>query len=177
MAVPKILYYNTNLIWMAGGKMDNWRALGVHAGYNAPNKGFDTIEPITYAPTCFMLIDHAVFDRIGIMDEKYFVYCDDTDFVYRAIQQGFKMIYTPHVVIDHKVSVSTGGDNSSFYIYYSNRNKIYFIRKHYRLLRKWIALAYMLLARFFFYLKFDKAQKQKLVQGIRDGWKMQIEKV
>ncbi len=87
LVVPKIFYYDTHKLWMAGGHMDNWRALGVHEGYNkedAPQ--YNIAKQITYAPTCFMLVKKEVFDKIGIMDDKYFAYYDDTDFVFRAIK-------------------------------------------------------------------------------------------
>jgi GT2 family glycosyltransferase len=74
----------------------------------------------------------------------------------------------------HKVSSSSGGDSSLFYIYYSNRNKIYFIRKHYRGFRKWFAIGYMLAARTIFWLRFNKEQRKKLVQAIKDGFRMPL---
>ena len=171
--VPKILYYDTRKVWTAGGYMDNWRALGVHYdGYDENDQKSNIAKHITYAPTCFMYIKKEVFDHIGIMDEKYFAYYDDTDFVYRACQHGYKLYYEPSVTILHKVSSSSGGDNSLFYIYYSNRNKVYFIRKNYKGIRKLIALCYTLLSRTFFYLRFDKERRFRLLQGIKDGFKM-----
>ena len=82
------------------------------------------------------------------------------------------MIYCPNAVIEHKVSSSSGGDNSPFYVYYGNRNKIYFIRKHYKFPRKQIAIIYTLMARTIFYLRFNKLLKQKLLKGLYDGFKM-----
>jgi GT2 family glycosyltransferase len=173
--IPKILYFDSRKVWMAGGYMDNYRALGVHyEGDDANAARFNVAKHITYAPTCFMFIKRKVVDQIGIMDEKYFAYCDDTDFVYRAIQANFKLYYEPSLTILHKVSSSSGGDNSLFYIYYSNRNKIYFIRKNYKGLRKYFAIGYTLLARSIFYLRFDKERKAKLITALRDGFKMKI---
>jgi GT2 family glycosyltransferase len=173
--VPKILYYDSRKVWMAGGYMDNWRALGVHyEGGDEFSPRFAASKYITYAPTCFMLVKKEVFDHIGLMDEKYFAYCDDTDFVYRALQYGHQLWYTPGFTILHKVSSSSGGDNSLFYIYYSNRNKIYFIRKNYKGLRKFFSICYTLLSRTIFYLRFDKERKHKLVQAIKDGFKIPL---
>lgn len=162
---------------MAGGYMDNWRALGVHCGYgktDAPK--YNVGKYISYAPTCFMMIAKEVFEKVGYMDEKYFAYYDDTDFVLRAKRAGFKLYYEPSVNILHKVSSSGGGDLSAFYIYYSNRNKIYFIRKNMKGFRRFFAIAYTRISRLFFWLKFNKAQKKELVRGLKDGFKMQITK-
>ena len=173
--VNKVLYYANRKVWMAGGYMDNWRALGVH--YNGDDENyapFSIAKYVTYAPTCFMMINASVFNKIGIMDEKYFAYYDDTDFVYRACKQGYKLYYEPSLTVLHKVSSSSGGDNSLFYIYYANRNKIYFIRKNYKGIGKYISLTYTLVSRIFFYFKFDKERKVKLIQAIKDGFKIPV---
>lgn len=175
MIVPKIYYYDEKKIWMAGGYMDKWRALGVHYGYNQKDKPkYNIARHVTYSPTCFMLVKKEVFDATGIMDEKYFAYYDDTDFVLRATKLGYKIWYEPSLELMHKVSSSVG-TNSPFYVYYSNRNKIYFIRKNFKGLQRYFALLYTLISRIAFWVGFDKARKQKLVQGLKDGFKMKWE--
>ncbi len=174
LVVPKIFYYDTRKLWMAGGHMDKWRALGVHHGDGKEDgPAFNTAKPITYAPTCFMLISKEVFAKTGIIDDKYFAYYDDTDFVYRALKEGFSMYYEPSVYVLHKVSSSTGGD-TGFYVYYSSRNKIYFIRKNLKGFFKFFSISYMLVSRIAFWLKYDKARRKKLVQGMKDGFKIPL---
>jgi len=175
MIVPKIYYYDEKKIWMAGGYMDRWRGIGVHYGYNKKDEPkYNVAKHVTYSPTCFMLIKREVFDTTGIMDEKYFAYYDDTDFVLRATRLGYKIWYEPSLELLHKVSSSVG-TNSPFYVYYSNRNKIYFIRKNFKGLQRYFALLYTLISRIAFWFGFDKARKQKLVQGLKDGFKMKWE--
>lgn len=168
VVVPKI-YYPDRSIWMAGGAMNKWRALGIHYGYNKPDSAeYNIAKYITYAPTCYMLVESSMFKKVGMMDEKYFAYYDDTDFVYRFISAGYKMYYDPLVTIVHKVSHSSGGD-SSFYIYYSNRNKLYFIRKNFSGFLKYFAVGYTFFTRIFYWLRFNKDQRKKLVQALKDG--------
>ncbi len=175
MITPKIFYYDTRLLWMAGGYMDRWRGIGVHQGYKKADAiKYNKQKYISYAPTCFMIIARDVFDKIGYMDEKYFAYYDDTDFVLRANRAGFRLLYEPSVNILHKVSSSAGGSDSSFYVYYSNRNKIYFIRKNLSGIRRYFAIGYTLVSRVIFYLRFDKERKKKLVQGLKDGFKIPL---
>lgn len=170
--VPKIYYYGEKKLWMAGGYMDEWRALGVHYGYNKEDSpAYNQPGYVTYSPTCFMLVKNEVFVKVGMMDEQYFAYYDDTDFVLRATRKGYRLFYDPSLLVLHKVS-SSAGTNSPFYVYYSNRNKIYFIRKNFRGIRRYFALGYTLLSRVAFWLGFDKERKQKLVQGLREGFRM-----
>lgn len=172
--VPKIFYHDTRKLWMAGGTMNKWRALGIHHGdgkADAPE--YNIAKYITYAPTCFMLVESDVFKTVGLMDAKYFAYYDDTDFVFRALQAGFKMYYEPALTVLHKVSSSTGS-NPTFYVYYSNRNKIYFIRKNLKGLVKLVAFGTTLFTRAWYYVKFDKERRTKLVEALRDGFNMPI---
>lgn len=172
--IPKIFYYDTRKIWMAGGVMNKWRALGIHYGDGKDDaREYNIAKHITYAPTCFMFIESSVFKKVGMMDAKYFAYYDDTDFVFRALKAGYKMYYEPSLTVLHKVSSSTGGD-STFYVYYSNRNKIYFTRKNLAGLVKYFAIGYTLFTRIFYYIRFDAAQRKKLLQGLKDGFKIPV---
>ncbi len=172
--VPKIFYYGTRKLWMAGGTMNKWRALGIHYGDGKPDAPeYNMAKYITYAPTCFMVIESSVFKNIGLMDAKYFAYYDDTDFVFRACQKGYKMYYEPALTVLHKVSSSTGS-NPTFYVYYSNRNKIYFIRKNLKGFVKLFAICFTLFTRIFYYIRFDNERRSKLVQGLRDGFNVPL---
>lgn len=171
---PKILYFDSKKIWMAGGYFDKPRSLGVHLGNhkNAHDPMFNISKEITYAPTCFMLIEKVVFDIVGLMDEKYFVYVDDTDFIYRCVQKKIPIWYDHTTTILHKVSSSTGGDDTPFYIYYSNRNKIYFVKKHYNLIYTFIAVLHISITRIINFFKYNSTNKKALVNAIIDGLKM-----
>lgn len=176
IVTPKIFYHDNNLIWMAGGFLDKKKALGVHYGMkqkDAPQ--FNEPKYVTYAPTCFLAVDQSVINEIGEMDERYFAYYDDTDFVYRAVKNGFKVWYEPTLYIHHKVSSSSGGDDSLFYIYYSNRNKLIFIRKHFKGLHKWYLITYYLIVRFFFYfLRYNREKQKQLLKATRNGWSIRL---
>lgn len=174
LIVPKIFYYPGKKIWMAGGYIDKFRALGVHYGYNkddAPR--YNISKYVTYSPTCFMLIRKEVFEKIGFVDEKYFAYYDDVDFVLRAGKAGFKIFYEPSLYILHKVSTITGTE-SPFYVYYSNRNKIYFIKKNFKSFLRYFAILYTFISRVAFWLKYNGEKRKKLIQGIKDGFKIPI---
>ena len=82
-----------------------------------------------YAPTCCTMIDRSVFERIGLMDERYFVYWDDTDFMWRMKLAGLRLFVDPSAILLHKVSASTGGALSDFTIRYYFRNQMLFTRK------------------------------------------------
>ncbi len=145
MATPKIYYYGTDKIWCAGGDFDYVRGGAYHYGQlKEDNADLNAIKFINYSPTCFMLIEKDVFHRIGFMDERYFVYYDDTDFLYRCTRRGKEsLLYVPKSLVWHKVSTSTGGALSDFSLKYMSRNQIYFILKHFSAFQKVVAFSYL----------------------------------
>lgn len=171
VATPKILYYGAErLIWYAGGRIDTWTMRVPHLGIHKTDRGqFDRPGYTGYAPTCFLLVDAKVFDRVGLMDERYFVYYDDVDFAWRLRQSGDRIRYVPAATVLHKVSTSTGGGESPFSVYYSNRNRIYFIRKHLTGVRRLVALGYTLFTRLLYAVWLPKPVGTRLWAGVRDG--------
>ncbi len=134
MICPKMMYFDEpERIWAAGGKFQPM------FGYRTVHLGADQIDagqhnrpiPVTYAPTCCVLVKMEVFERVGLMDERYFVYVDDVDFMYRAMKRGIKLMYIPEATLMHKVGRLTGGLDSAFSHRYCTRNRVYFMLHHF----------------------------------------------
>lgn len=133
LIIPKILFHGTRKIWMAGGKMLVERGTTDHVGgWQLDGPEYNITKYFDYAPTCFMMIDNKLFEEIGLMDSRYFVYYDDTDFIFRAVKKGYKVYYLPSCEVFHKESTSTGGMASYFSIFYMTRNRLFFVRKNYK---------------------------------------------
>jgi len=173
---PKIYYYsqtNPKLLWYAGARFSAWTVRGPHRGIGKPDLGqYDRREDTEFAPACFMLIDSRIFGDIGLMDERYFCYYDDTDFVFRLRGFGGRIVYDPSQHIVHKVSSLTGGDESPFSLFYMNRNRVYFARKNLCGLQKVFALTYMTLTRIPRTALMKKASAQRVWAGVREGWRL-----
>lgn len=54
-----------------------------------------------------MMIRKSVLDKIGTLDEDYFMYFEDTEFCFRAKKAGFKIMLNPNIVIAHKSGASS----------------------------------------------------------------------
>ncbi len=50
---------------------------------------------------CFMLIRTSAFDKIGLFDERYFMYCEDLDYSRRIHSEGMDIVYYPLVKAIH----------------------------------------------------------------------------
>ena len=175
MSVPKIMNWFTGNIWAAGGKFLLLRASTRHFGTEQPDNGqFDKDCSVEYAPTCFMLIEGGVFERVGLMDENYFVYYDDTDFDWRAVVVGNEKLYYIHdSTISHKESTSTGGSVSDFTLRYQSRNAIVFIRKNFNSFQKIMVIPYFILRYLFKYIPQLNSRQRRIVRNAyREGWKV-----
>ena len=137
---PKMMYYESNnVIWYAGGFFDRKKAwLNYHRGQNEVDKGqFQENDIVEYAPTCCALIHRSVFDDVGLMDEKYFVYFDDTDFFYRFVKNGkHEARYFNDVQFYHKIGSLTKSRTKEdlfkygdFFVKQMTCNQIYYLRK------------------------------------------------
>ncbi|CAN7441831.1 glycosyltransferase family 2 protein [Caballeronia sp. LjRoot31] len=174
-SVPKIIYHGTNQIWCAGGWFSRLKGITPHIGYQLEDRGqFDEEMFTEYAPTCFMLLHKSVFDRVGLMDEKYFVYYDDSDFVWRMNDAKIQLLYVPTSCIAHKVAVSTGGKESPFTLYYTSRNRVYFSRKHLPFAHSTIAITYSIVGMAVRCVKFSPAARMSVFKGFKAGLTLSV---
>lgn len=134
MTTPKMLYFDPpSKIWAAGGHLNKW--LGYrnhHDGAGQPDDGrFDRPRRVTFTPFCCILMRRSVIETVGYLDEKYFVYTEDADYCFRAMNEGLSLWYLPEAKLWHKVSSLTGGGGTPFLIRYCTRNRAYFLYKHF----------------------------------------------
>lgn len=144
LLVPKIFFYdNRSILNSHFGRFDFWRGLNVEWFYDHPEcEKSGQVCTGTMSNTCAMLLPRVVLDKIGLMDENYFMYFDDNDLIHRAVRAGAQVKFVPDSVIYHKESSSSGGQRiSPFTLYYLTRNRLYFM---FKFQRNPLALAYFL---------------------------------
>jgi GT2 family glycosyltransferase len=120
------------MLWYAGGRFREPRLIGWMEGAGELDTGqHDNARQVDYAVGCCMLIHRRVFERIGLLDERFFFFQEDVDFSVRARQAGFEVWYQPHSVIRHKVSQSTR-DDLALRGYLDAQSRMVFFRSHIR---------------------------------------------
>jgi len=134
--VPKILYKDhPNTLWYAGGDYDPVRGQGSHWGFGAQDDGsFDAPQEVTFATGCSLFVRCEVFEQVGLLDERYFLYWDDVEFSNRVLHAGYKMRYVPTAYVYHELMASSGQQDgrSPTYDYYNLRNRLWYIREEHR---------------------------------------------
>lgn len=119
------------VIWYAGGNIDWKNVIGHHKGVDEVDCGnYNALEQTEYATGCCMLVKREVFQKVGFLDERYFLYYEDSDLSIRARRKGFSIIYVPQAVIWHKNASAAGGSGSMLQDYYTTRNRLLFGMKY-----------------------------------------------
>jgi GT2 family glycosyltransferase len=77
---------------------------------------------------CAMLIKKEVFEKIGLFDERFFLYFEDSDFCLRARKAGFKIFLEPKSIVFHKISQSFRNFPLKK-IYFNLKSNLLFIHK------------------------------------------------
>ena len=71
-----------------------------------------------------------MLDEIGLFDESFFLYCEDTDLGLRARWAGWECLYVPDAVVEHRYSHSSG-QASALKARYVERNRLFVIFKNF----------------------------------------------
>ncbi len=116
--------------WYAGGHFTrDWVFWNAHEPYDAAADA--GARPVEFASGCCLLLCRDVLERVGLLDERFFVYWEDTDFCLRLAQQGIAITYVADLVMLHEGGASTGGEFSTGYsaLYYRSYTQL--LRKHF----------------------------------------------
>lgn len=130
MAASMIYYHGSDRIWSAGG---SWRPgllkLRQRGAYSTDSSLYCRNEYVGSASACSLLVRSETVQRIGALDENYFLYWEDTDWCARALSAGKKILFVPGSKVWHKVSASAD-QHSKLQYYYYTRNGLLFFQRH-----------------------------------------------
>lgn len=119
-----------NILWYAGGYFDYSMAVSRHYGVDEVDLGqHNIIKNVDFVTGCFMAVPRAVFKKIGMFDESFFLYLEDTDFCLRAKKAEIELIYNPNLVLYHLNGGSTLA-GSTLVDYYMTRNRFIIARRY-----------------------------------------------
>ncbi|MBC8136277.1 MAG: glycosyltransferase family 2 protein [Fibrella sp.] len=127
---PMMCYYDApDTVWASGGEMST-RADSVLRGNGIPVADInDQLLEQDFVVGCGMLVRRDVWETVGCLDERFFLYYEDSDLCFRAMRAGFRNVTVPSVRLYHKVSRSTGA-GSELTVYYMRRNALLFLQKN-----------------------------------------------
>ncbi len=115
------------VFWFAGGYTDWDNVQSIHRGVDEIDHGqYDEIEPIDFASGCCMFFKREVLEKVGMFDDRYFLYYEDADLNERIKHAGYKIYYVPPAILVHINAASSGGAGNVLQDYFITRNKMLF---------------------------------------------------
>ncbi|MFA5857126.1 MAG: glycosyltransferase family 2 protein [Candidatus Pacearchaeota archaeon] len=119
-----------DLLWHAGAYIEFYLGLSGHYGKDKYDDGsYDKIKICKYVVGCSYIVKRKVIDKIGLIDERYFIYGDDTDWCLSGNKAGFINIYNYKSKVYHKISPVVSKMISPFAALHTGKNAILLERK------------------------------------------------
>ncbi len=78
-----------------------------------------------------------VIEAIGMLDERFFYYWEETEWCLRAAKAGWGIMHVPNAKLWHK-GVQRDYRPSPYVTYYSTRNRFLMLAKHHAPLSAWM---------------------------------------
>ena len=135
---PMVYHHDEpNVIQSAGGKLSKyWDSL--HIAQNKPDqRQFNKPHLVDFISGCAILVRRAVIEQVGMLDERFFYYWEETEWCLRASKQGWYIMHVPQAKLWHKGVQRDYLPNPSV-TYYSTRNRFLMLAKHHAPLVVWI---------------------------------------
>jgi len=168
LVTGKVYHYDQpNILQFVGFKYINRKTLSyTRMGLDELDNGqFDEIVESDMIDDIFVLQSAEVYKKIGGYSPYFWINGVNIDRGLRAIENGFKLIYTPKAKIWHKGSVSIGGRDfnpkiafwdiqSKLMIRYIHSSRINFLKSYFRVLINDVSRTYLKSK----YLKFIKGE-------------------
>lgn len=93
-------------------------------------KHLQKIKEVGRVRGCCLLIRKEAINQVGLMDEQFFMYCEEVDWEYRIKNAGWKIYFYPFAEVVHHWGASTKQDKEKFNLIQWQSNYKY-IKKHY----------------------------------------------
>jgi len=131
--VAPAIYYTAapHRIWWLGGRLRPL-LLEVRRYERVPARHDPQPFAVDFVTGCGMLASRDTLERVGLLDERFFMYYEDTDYCLRAHRLGVKVLVEPRAAMYHKVAQSSGGSDSPNERYHMARSSVQYFRKHAR---------------------------------------------
>jgi GT2 family glycosyltransferase len=101
----------------------------------------DTVREVGVVTGCFLLAPKTVWDELGGLDERYFMYGEDVDMAMRARALGYRPVICPTAELVHEVGRSSDTSVHKTLLLY--RGKASLVRAHWHGPARWLALFFL----------------------------------
>lgn len=127
---PMVYHHDEpGVIQSAGGRLGRYW-ISSHFGQNERDRGqFREPRSVEWISGCAILVRRALIEQVGMFDERFFIYWDETDWCVRASRVGWRIVHVPAARVWHK-GVQRDYRPRPSVTYYSTRNRFLMLSKH-----------------------------------------------
>jgi GT2 family glycosyltransferase len=127
--VGPTIYYDErpDLIWSAGGSIDWRHGTSAMRGIGARDRGQYVTSDVDFVSGCALLCKRVALERAGLLDERFFMYYEETEWCVRTKRAGFRILHVPDAHIWHKIPLDARADQP-YVAYYMTRNRLLFLQ-------------------------------------------------
>lgn len=101
----RVMFFDDKKVFnSAGGLCDIYGFSPLRGTFDKDIGQYNKPIPVFYAHGAAMMIRREVIEKIGFLDEDYFIYHEEFDFCWRAWLAGYEVYYVPNAVAYHKLS-------------------------------------------------------------------------
>ena len=146
MVCSKVFYFfKTDTVESMGSTLILPFGIFRHIGQGSKNTEIDSMpKEVPYIYACSFLVNVELIHEVGLLDERYFLIREESDWSLRARRKSWKLYAVPDSKVWHKVSTSIG-KRSELFFYYVTRNTLLFMWKHYPIFMPLTALSMLFL--------------------------------
>ncbi len=87
-------------------------------------------EYVDWASGCSLIFKREVYEELNGFDENFFMYGEDEDICLRARKKGYRVLFTPEIVVVHFVGASGEKQKKDFLIKVKVESEFYFFKKN-----------------------------------------------
>jgi GT2 family glycosyltransferase len=137
MVGPMVYHHDEpDVIQSAGGWVDRYWESG-HLGKDEKDQSqFSQPHSVDWLTGCSILVRRTVVEQVGMLDERFFIYCEEEEWCLRARKGGWRLVHVPQAKLWHKGVKRDYNPNPSV-IYYMTRNHFLMLAKHHAPLLAW----------------------------------------
>lgn len=118
-----------NVISSAGGQIDWRRADALNVGAGRLDEHQYHARMVDFINGCGILVTAAAVRRVGLLDSRYFMYWEETDWCQRARRVEIDIRFEPAARMRHKATLLVS-DFGPTTLYYVTRNRLLFFAAH-----------------------------------------------
>lgn len=130
-----------HIIFSAGGVVDWRNADAYNLGAGAVDEGQYPARPVDWINGCGLMISRTALEKVGLLDGRFFMYWEETDWCYRVRAAGLEVRFEPSAQMRHKAPIHHR-ELGATTLYYVTRNRLLFCARHAPAPWKWLVLAH-----------------------------------